>query len=1338
MTTQTMLAEDKLIPYQAAALPPGPWLVFAPHPDDDIFGMGGAMALAAARGLEVEVVVLTGGDQAGEPAERRRENEAAAARLGLARLHFWELPDRELATAPLPAVLPELLARLAPRTVFLPGLQEYHPDHRAATLRLWPLLRQAGYTGPCWLYEISRHNEADRLLDITPVLAEKQAAMRCFASQLACRDYEGVIMAINRSRAYTLPPTVTHAEAFRVVEAGVQGLPELVLADCRRYWQGLGAPSRPPLVSLIVRTRNRPGYLQEALHSIAAQSYDPLEVVVVNDGGESVAEVVAAALAGRSYRLLELPVNRGRAAAANAGLRAAAGRLLGFLDDDDLLAPDHLRHLVAAIQRHNGRVAAYSAVQGMRRDDPKREVVATFNESEVSLAKLLLGNVLPIHSVLFPAALLDQGIAFDETLALYEDWDFWLQLARRVGFVFVDQFSAVYYLGGDSGVSPLAPDQAAVSKARDTLFDKWLRLLTPAELKAVADLYHATSVRLRASSDEVAGLQRQLAAGERQRAELAARREHELAELNRELQRLGEELARRDESLARRDEELTALNRRLPELASGLAAAREELAAREKNLAALSHQRDALLASTSWRLTRPLRWGGRFSRRLGGGVFYLLRAVYRRLPFSPNRRARLRAWYFTRFGRLTPSVPAAADVAFTGEENHAAPAAMAASRGRLLVVERSVPRPNQDAGSMMIFNFIKVFRRQGYAVTFFPMDLAYDPEYTEELRRLGVHCLHPPAVNSLEEHLAVAHDYDLILACRPDQTATLLPLLRACCPRARILYETHDLHYIREQRQAEVENDPRLREHARWRKEQELKIAAGVDCTLVVSEEERQALWRENPRLPVAVIPVVSEIAGSRTGFDQRRDLIFIGGFEHRPNVDAVLFFAREIFPLIRQRLPAVRWHVVGSKPPAEILALASEHIVVHGFVPELDELLGQVRISVNPLRFGAGLKGKIVTSLAHGVPCVGTTIAVEGMAAEPGRQLLVADRPAEFADAVVALYDNRELWEQLAAAGLEFVRRGFSLEVADAAFSKIIAELGACPRRLELELESFASPAAYRRADRAARLAPRLALEENLAAARRWHLPGFCAVCRQEVVFHGDLEHAFTAPDGAPIPNWRERLVCPRCLLNNRMRAVIHLFHLLVNPGRDSRLYLTEQTTPLFAWFRRHYPNAVGSEYLGEELAGGEEVRGLRHENLTRLSFADEEFDAILSFDVFEHIPDYRQALRECRRCLRPGGVLFFTVPFALEREAHLVRAEVGEDGQIRHRLPPEYHGDPVNAAGCLCFRHFGWDLLTELAELGFGEVAAFAYWSRYYGYLGGEQLLFRAVKKQDARGQI
>jgi SAM-dependent methyltransferase len=240
-----------------------------------------------------------------------------------------------------------------------------------------------------------------------------------------------------------------------------------------------------------------------------------------------------------------------------------------------------------------------------------------------------------------------------------------------------------------------------------------------------------------------------------------------------------------------------------------------------------------------------------------------------------------------------------------------------------------------------------------------------------------------------------------------------------------------------------------------------------------------------------------------------------------------------------------------------------------------------------------------------------------------------------------------------------------------------------------------------------------------------------YCYTCGTVRSLVTNYAYSFTTENGQKIPNWREHLLCEHCMLNNRMRAAIHIFEQECKIMNFSNMYLTEYKTPLFKWIKKYYPNTQGSEYLGNHIPYGTyDKYGTRNETLTDLTWEDQKFDFILSFDVFEHIPNYLIAFKECARVLKPHGKLLFTVPFILNNKNNVMRAKYSKDNKIEHLLPPEYHGDPLNQNGCLAFYHFGWDLLDEIRECGFSHVYALFYWSKTFGYLGVDQFAFIAEK--------
>jgi glycosyltransferase involved in cell wall biosynthesis len=369
------------------------------------------------------------------------------------------------------------------------------------------------------------------------------------------------------------------------------------------------------------------------------------------------------------------------------------------------------------------------------------------------------------------------------------------------------------------------------------------------------------------------------------------------------------------------------------------------------------------------------------------------------------------------------------------------------ARGRILFVDDRTPTPDRDSGSLTTLDFLRACQRAGYQASFAPEGLAVRERYTADLQRRGVECLYRPYQPSLEAHLQAAGGcYDLIVLLRAPMAIRYLYLARQYAPQAQILFHTVDLHYLREQRQAALENDAGLARAASLTRARELAMILAADCTVVVSQFEKDLLASELPRANVYVFPYVREVAGCRNAYEGRRDILFVGGYDHRPNVDAVRYFVEEVFPRVRARVPGVRFLILGSNPPAEVLGLAREGVEVVGYVPELAPYLDRCRLSVAPLRYGAGIKGKVVMSLSFGVPAVTTSVAAEGMGLRHGQEVLIADDAPAFADAVVRLYGDKDLWERLSANGLEFVRCRYSPEAGQRHVRAILGGIGLAP----------------------------------------------------------------------------------------------------------------------------------------------------------------------------------------------------------------------------------------------------------------------------------------------------
>jgi glycosyltransferase involved in cell wall biosynthesis len=267
------------------------------------------------------------------------------------------------------------------------------------------------------------------------------------------------------------------------------------------------------------------------------------------------------------------------------------------------------------------------------------------------------------------------------------------------------------------------------------------------------------------------------------------------------------------------------------------------------------------------------------------------------------------------------------------------------------------------------------------------------------------------------EIATIAPNLRLAILSRPYVAPRYLHMVRRLAPATRIVYDSVDLHYVRERRQAELAGQTDFRIADSFR-EIEHGIMRAVDVTAVVTEEERVEIERSIDGVEVVVIPNANPIAERPSAPDGRTGLLFVGGFEHTPNIDAAQWLVEAIMPRVWRELGDVPVAIVGADPPPEVLALESSDVLILGWVKDIDPLIESARINVAPLRFGAGMKGKVSQSLAVGLPVVTTSIGAEGLGAEDGRDLLSADDADGFAERVVSLYRDDARWTRLSVAG--------------------------------------------------------------------------------------------------------------------------------------------------------------------------------------------------------------------------------------------------------------------------------------------------------------------------------
>ncbi|HST53298.1 MAG TPA: glycosyltransferase [Pyrinomonadaceae bacterium] len=347
---------------------------------------------------------------------------------------------------------------------------------------------------------------------------------------------------------------------------------------------------------------------------------------------------------------------------------------------------------------------------------------------------------------------------------------------------------------------------------------------------------------------------------------------------------------------------------------------------------------------------------------------------------------------------------------------------------QVVVFDDRTPTPDRDAGSARMLFILRALKEWCHPV-FMTTAKRHWPEYERLLWKEGVE-----TAGVLElPRLLKTRRFRAAVVSRPDVAAALVKPIRRADPRVKIVFDMVDAHFIRLAREAEVTGDAEIaREAARYRK-METRLARASDLVWCTSAADKEALERESPGIPSFVVPTIHRTHPRGPAFDEREHLLFVGNFLHRPNADGVRFFVEEVLPLVRESLACVELHLVGDSAPRELAGREREGVRVLGYVPEIEPLFARARVFVAPVRFGAGIKGKVGEALAYALPLVTTTIGAEGMFLRDGEEALIADSPQDFAAAVVRLYSDARLWQHLSDNAHAHVERNFSPRVVGA-----------------------------------------------------------------------------------------------------------------------------------------------------------------------------------------------------------------------------------------------------------------------------------------------------------------
>ncbi len=342
----------------------------------------------------------------------------------------------------------------------------------------------------------------------------------------------------------------------------------------------------------------------------------------------------------------------------------------------------------------------------------------------------------------------------------------------------------------------------------------------------------------------------------------------------------------------------------------------------------------------------------------------------------------------------------------------------------IIMIDNYVPEFDKDAGSDRMFNLIKQFQTIGFDVIFVPDNYFRSEPYTSILQKMGVEVVYgtdrtPPPATAVRERLALA---DLAWIARPEIANKWLPIFRER-PHLPIIYDTVDLHYVRARRELDLRKATGTDLWAKWRRDREMELAVirSSDVAVVLAEGEKQTLAEEGIN-HTFVIPTVHRLFERKNSYRDTDGVLFIGGYQHPPNVDAAIWLCNEVMPLVWEERPDIKVTLLGSNPPEAVRNLESDRVSVPGYLPDVSPYFERARVFVAPVRYGAGLKAKIGHAFGYRLPTVTTSIGAEGFGIVDGEGAMVADEPQPFADAVIRVYQDEMIWTRLSAGAARCV----------------------------------------------------------------------------------------------------------------------------------------------------------------------------------------------------------------------------------------------------------------------------------------------------------------------------
>jgi glycosyltransferase involved in cell wall biosynthesis len=377
---------------------------------------------------------------------------------------------------------------------------------------------------------------------------------------------------------------------------------------------------------------------------------------------------------------------------------------------------------------------------------------------------------------------------------------------------------------------------------------------------------------------------------------------------------------------------------------------------------------------------------------------------------------------------------------------------------KILALSENYPLWDRLGGDFRYLNILRLLAREhevyifAYSLDHYINELGREviDKYRADLVGNGIHVLSGGIRDVLQ-----SRQYSMVLFEYYFTADRHIIDVRYFQPAACVVLDHGDVHFRRLLSKAALTNDPEDIEQAKKVKNRELSIYRQADLIFSVSSEDAAVLHEELPNIPTFWIPNIHPVPDPIARESRHYGvLVFVGSFRHEPNIDAVLYFAKDIFPLIIDRQPGVKFRIIGFDPPSEIRSLESDSIEVLGFVPDTAPYLASSYISVAPVRYGGGVKGKVGEAMAHSLPVVTTAIGADGMSAIPGKDILVSDTPLSFANDVVRLLEDVQLYELISTSGYQYVKKHYSDEAVIRVLEELQPAVESCGRK-KLDLKA-------------------------------------------------------------------------------------------------------------------------------------------------------------------------------------------------------------------------------------------------------------------------------------------